>query len=127
MLVEAGITEEGHDRLVQRFEDSVVHPAASELIFYSDKHFDAEPTADQVVDAALGSAPSSSARQLARRAFEGEAALRFCSNRKPGAPSGRYCFSSKAGAHAARRTYAGSRRIGDGGGLRHLALAGKST
>ena len=54
MLVEAGITEEGHDRLVQRFEDSVVHPAASELIFYSDKHFDAEPTADQVVDAALG-------------------------------------------------------------------------
>lgn len=62
-LVEAitradGATEEEDDRLLQLFQDSVVHPAASDLIFYSHKYFGEEyrhkqPTAEQVVDMAL--------------------------------------------------------------------------
>ena len=54
--------ESGEDRLLQRFEDSVAHPAASDLIFHPDRHFGEEyrsraPTAEQVVDAALAYKP----------------------------------------------------------------------
>ncbi len=46
-LVEAltradGATEEEDDRLLRLFQDSVIHPAASDLIFYSHKYFGEE-------------------------------------------------------------------------------------
>ena len=57
-----GATEEEDDRLAQQFEESVVHPAALDLIFSPDKHFGEEcrnklPTPEQVVDAALAFRP----------------------------------------------------------------------
>ena len=50
------------DGLVARFEDSVTHPAATDLVFYPHHHFGEEyrhkaPTAEQVVDAALAYQP----------------------------------------------------------------------
>ena len=41
------------------FADSVVHPAATDLIFYSDKYFRAshEPSAEEIVDKALAYKP----------------------------------------------------------------------
>jgi hypothetical protein len=38
MAVDASTTQEEDDRLVQLFHDSVVHPAATDLIFYPDKY-----------------------------------------------------------------------------------------
>jgi hypothetical protein len=57
-----GATEDEDDRLVELFEDSVVHPAATDLIFYPYKYFGEkyrgkEPTPEQVVDAALAYKP----------------------------------------------------------------------
>ena len=46
-------TEIEHQRLIELFEDRVPHPEASDLIYYPDRHFDGEPTPEQVVDAAL--------------------------------------------------------------------------
>ena len=48
-----GDTQAEADRLVARFEDAVVHPEASGLIFWPDEHFGGEPTAEEVVDRAL--------------------------------------------------------------------------
>lgn len=49
--------EAEEDRLVELFASSVIHPAAIELIFWHNKHFDAEPTPEQVVDKALSYKP----------------------------------------------------------------------
>jgi hypothetical protein len=57
MASDAATTEEEDDRLVRLFQDSVVHPGATDLIFYPDKYFDGEPTPEQVVDAALAYKP----------------------------------------------------------------------
>jgi Colicin immunity protein / pyocin immunity protein len=58
MRVEAA-DEDEENRLVTLFEDSVVHPEASDLIFYPAKYFGDghEPSADEVVDAALAYRP----------------------------------------------------------------------
>ncbi len=44
---------------MQRFDDSVAHPEASGLIFWSDRCFDTghKPTAEEIVDAALAYQP----------------------------------------------------------------------
>ena len=52
-----GADEAEADALVDRFEASVPHPAASDLIFYPDAHFGHEPTAEEVVDRALSYRP----------------------------------------------------------------------
>jgi hypothetical protein len=54
--------EAEEDRLIELFESSVTHPAASDLIFYPHKYFGeafrrTSPSAKQVVDAALACRP----------------------------------------------------------------------
>jgi hypothetical protein len=51
--------EDEEDRLVELFDESVVHPAASDLIFYPARYFAEghEPSAEEVVDAALAYRP----------------------------------------------------------------------
>lgn len=54
--------EEEEDRLVALFNDSVPHPRASDLIFYPEREFgeayrERQPTADEIVDAALNYKP----------------------------------------------------------------------
>jgi Colicin immunity protein / pyocin immunity protein len=51
--------EDDEDRLVDLFEESVVHPAASDLIFHPARYFGEghEPSAEEVVDAALAYRP----------------------------------------------------------------------
>ena len=61
-IMRAQDDEAEEDRLVQLFEDSVTHPAATDLIFYPHEHFGPEyrnrmPTPAQVVDAALAYQP----------------------------------------------------------------------
>jgi len=43
----------GVDAAVSEFAASVPHPRASALIFYWDKEFDHEPSAEEIVDRAL--------------------------------------------------------------------------
>lgn len=53
-------TEEEQDRLVRLFDESVTHPEASDLIFWPKRYPDGswpEPTADEIVDAALAYKP----------------------------------------------------------------------
>jgi Colicin immunity protein / pyocin immunity protein len=50
-------SQEEADRLVDLFVDSVPHPEADDLIFYPQKTFGREPTAEEVVDAALSYTP----------------------------------------------------------------------
>ncbi|MFI2366729.1 bacteriocin immunity protein [Promicromonospora sp. NPDC019610] len=52
-----GLSEVEGTRLVERFEAAVPHPAASDLIFYPAGHFASDPTAAEIVDAALGYRP----------------------------------------------------------------------
>ena len=51
--------ESEEDRLIDLFEESVVHPAASDLIFHPAEFFGEghEPSAEEVVDAALAHRP----------------------------------------------------------------------
>ena len=54
--------EAEEDRLIELFESSVAHPAASDLIFYPHKYFgeafrDRSPSAEQVVESALAYRP----------------------------------------------------------------------
>ena len=42
---------------MDEFEANVPHPEASDLIFYPDRYFADEPTAEQVVDCALSYRP----------------------------------------------------------------------
>lgn len=44
-------------RLVAGFEAGVLDPSAADLIFWSDKHFDHEPAAAEIVDRALSYRP----------------------------------------------------------------------
>lgn len=50
-------SEEAADRAVAEFEENVPHPGASGLIFYPMQTFDHEPTAEEIVDAALAYKP----------------------------------------------------------------------
>ena len=53
-------TEEEQDRLVRLFEESVTHPGASDQIFWPNRRADGswpEPTAEEIVDAALAYKP----------------------------------------------------------------------
>ena len=57
-----GATQEEDYRAVERFKDSVVHPAALDLVFHPHEHFGEgyrhkDPTPEQVVDAALAYKP----------------------------------------------------------------------
>ena len=49
--------DEESDRLVAEFEAGVLDPHATDLIFWSNKHFDHEPTAAEIVDRALSYRP----------------------------------------------------------------------
>ncbi|WP_129787205.1 bacteriocin immunity protein [Promicromonospora panici] len=48
-----GLSEEEGSRTVAEFENAVPHPAARDLIFFPDEHFDSEPTAEEIVERAL--------------------------------------------------------------------------
>jgi hypothetical protein len=50
-------SDEEADRLVAEFEADVLDPNAADLIFWSNKHFDHEPTAAEIVDRALSYRP----------------------------------------------------------------------
>jgi Colicin immunity protein / pyocin immunity protein len=52
-----GDSQEEADRLVDLFVENVPHPEADDLIFYPEKVFGREPTAEEVVDAALSYRP----------------------------------------------------------------------
>ena len=52
--------EAGDEKLIDSFEAAVPYPGASNLIFYPEEMFDSEPTAEQIVDVALGLEPGSS-------------------------------------------------------------------
>ena len=56
MAGEGGSQEEA-DRLVDLFLENVPHPEADGLIFYPERYFGHEPTAEEVVDAALSYRP----------------------------------------------------------------------
>lgn len=50
-------TEAEGDAALAEFEAAVIHPRASDLIFYPDDEFDHEPTAAEIVDRALSYRP----------------------------------------------------------------------
>jgi len=50
-------SDEEVDRLIAEFEADVLDPNAGDLIFWSNKHFDHEPTAAEIVDRALSYRP----------------------------------------------------------------------
>jgi hypothetical protein len=50
-------SDEEVDRLVAEFEAGVLDPSAADLIFWSNKHFDHEPAAAEIVDRALSYRP----------------------------------------------------------------------
>ena len=50
-------TDDEVERLVAEFEAGVLHPGASDLIFYWQDEFDHEPTAAEVVERALAYRP----------------------------------------------------------------------
>jgi hypothetical protein len=50
-------SEEEVDRLIVELEAEVLDPNAADLIFWSNKHFDHEPTAAEIVDRALSYRP----------------------------------------------------------------------
>jgi hypothetical protein len=52
-----GADEAEVDRLIDDFEDQVLMPGASALIFYPDGHFDHEPSAEEIVAKALSYRP----------------------------------------------------------------------
>ncbi len=52
-----GQSEEDDSRDLEVFERNVLHPQASDLIFYWDDWFDHEPTTEEIVDAALSYKP----------------------------------------------------------------------
>jgi hypothetical protein len=50
-------SDEEVESLVAEFQSGVPHPVASDLIFHTNKNFDHEPTAAEVVDRALSYRP----------------------------------------------------------------------
>ena len=59
-ILDGDDAEDEQDRLVRTFEQSVVHPGASDLIYWPERRADGswpEPTADEIVDAALAYKP----------------------------------------------------------------------
>lgn len=57
IMAGAGGSQEEADRLVDVFVANVPHPEADDLIFYPEKAFGREPTAEEVVDRALSYEP----------------------------------------------------------------------